>query len=517
MLPCFGKEDMIEENSGKTEDFSILDHYGKELDPVETQAFYQDLNLLQILDKLAAKWGRGVKRYFRYLPDTAEAEAYRRAVYADIKKPEVYEALMRYIRNLSEVEELREERAKVSGPMQRAVWQIREMEKYCSTYEELKRDLSGTELSSEGMLEFMGILKDILESGGFLKMQEQTRRLIAEIRKMRFVITYDRDRMSVALGEVEGEGAYAEMLKKEGGSEKGPLKNPFRADPAVTALENACLEILQKKKPEFFKELENTAESAADYERKVLKRFEGEITFYLSYRGLQLDMEKEGYHFAAPGTDDDKCMEAEGLYDMALALTAMNDGRKVIPNNFYYEKTDRFFVLTGPNQGGKTTFARSLGQLVYFTRVGLDVPAVSANVPFFSDIQTHFSVEESIETGRGKLKEELVRLVPMMGDRKKGSFVIINELFTTAASYDAIIMGKKVLGHFIGLECMGIYVTHLKELANEHEGIVSMRAMLNDKGIQTFEIRRGAAEDTPCAENQVNKYRLTYEQLKERL
>ena len=64
---------------------------------------------------------------------------------------------------------------------------------------------------------------------------------------------------------------------------------------------------------------------------------------------------------------------------------------------------------------------------------------------------------------------------------------------------------------------MGIYVTHLKELADEHEGIVSMRAMLNDEGIQTFEIRRGAAEDKPCAENQVNKYRLTYEQLKERL
>ena len=37
------------------------------------------------------------------------------------------------------------------------------------------------------------------------------------------------------------------------------------------------------------------------------------------------------------------------------------------------ETGERFFVLTGPNQGGKTTFARSLGQLVYFTRIGLDL------------------------------------------------------------------------------------------------------------------------------------------------
>ena len=41
--------------------------------------------------------------------------------------------------------------------------------------------------------------------------------------------------------------------------------------------------------------------------------------------------------------------------------------------------------------------------------------------------------------------------------------------------------------------------------------------MLDENGVQTFEIRRGAAEDTACAANQVNKYRLTYKQLKERL
>ena len=189
----------------------------------------------------------------------------------------------------------------------------------------------------------------------------------------------------------------------------------------------------------------------------------------------------------------------------------------VIPNDLHNDKGERFFVLTGPNQGGKTTFARSLGQLVYFTKMGLDVPAVSANVPYFPDIQTHFSVEESVETGRGKLKEELTRLAPMMEENRKDTFVIINELFTTAASYDAEIMGKKVLKHFIGLGCMGIYVTHLQELAGSHEGIVSLRAMLDENRIQTFKIERGAAEDTACAENVVNRYRLTYEQLKERL
>jgi DNA mismatch repair ATPase MutS len=88
--------------------------------------------------------------------------------------------------------------------------------------------------------------------------------------------------------------------------------------------------------------------------------------------------------------------------------------------------------------------------------MGLDVPAKNAKVTYFPDLQTHFSVEESVETGFGKLKEELTRLAPMMYENKRGTFVVINELFTTAASYDALIMGKRGLKHFVELGCMGI-------------------------------------------------------------
>lgn len=185
-------------------------------------------------------------------------------------------------------------------------------------------------------------------------------------------------------------------------------------------------------------------------------------------------------------------MYAHGLYDLALACA----GHKVVSNEMEFGWEERFYVLTGPNQGGKTTYARSLGQLVYFAKMGLDVPAVSAGVYRFTDILTHFSVEESIETGRGKLKEELTRLAPMMafqsggntrhengcseslygenfrGERTHGenvccegfggenssgrpgkAFVIMNELFTTAANYDACIMGERVLKHFLTRDC----------------------------------------------------------------
>ncbi|MCR5249194.1 MAG: hypothetical protein K6E50_01160 [Lachnospiraceae bacterium] len=499
------------------EEFSILDPGSKEADPLEVAPFYQDLNLFKLLDRIAKRWGRDVRKYYLSLPASSEVTDYRRAVYGDIRKEAVCRALLQYTEDLEEVAKLRREKERVLSSLQKAVWQIREVGAYCRTYEKLEKELEQAELSSEGMLAFLRILKEILDSGGYRELVERTNRLLAQIKELRFVITYEKDRMIVEVGELEGEGAYEEMLRRESGKEIRHLKNPFLADPSLSGIEEACLEILVKKKPEFFSELTRTAQLNEGYEKAVLKRFEKEVIFYLSFCTLQRELEKEGYAFATPGKPEGKRMKAKGLYDLALALSFLSSDRKVVSNDFTMEEGERFFVLTGPNQGGKTTFARSLGQLVYFARMGLDVPAESASVPYFPDIQTHFSVEESIETGRGKLKEELVRLAPMMEDERRGTFVIINELFTTAASYDAEIMGKKVLRHFIGLDCMGIYVTHLKELTSAGDGIVSLRAMLDDRKVQTFRIMRGEADDTACAENLVNKYRLNYEQLKERL
>ena len=508
---------MSEEAKVRAGDFSILDGYDKEMDPLEVPSFYRDLNIIQILDKIEKRWGRSVRRFYRYLPANRETEDYRRSVFSDVKKDPVYGALMKFVADMEEVSQIRGEKEKAVDPLQKAVWLIREIECYCDAYELLGKELGASGLSSEGMQTLRDVIGAYIKSAEYRGMREQTSALLEEIRSMRFVLTYDRDRISVSLGEVPGDGAYEEMVRKAFGGEKKTLSNPFIINPYITEFEKQCLDILKKKKPEFFKKLKAVASANADYRKKVLDRFEKEIVFYLSFRTLELEMEGLGYCFAAPGTEEDAPMRAEGLYDLALAITATADDRDVISNDFIYEEGDRFFVLTGPNQGGKTTFARSLGQLVYFTKIGLDVPARSANVHYFTGLQTHFSVEESIETGRGKLKEELVRLVPMMNERMKKGFVVINELFTTAASYDAIIMGKKVLGHFLGLGCMGIYVTHLKELTDKAEGIVSLRAMLDENGIQTFKISRGEADDVPCAENQVNKYRLTYKQLKERL
>ena len=477
--------------------------------------FFLDLNLNQILDKMAIRWGQAIRKLHAYFPEDAEGSAYRRSVYADVKKDEIYDCCMTFMEKLGELEEIRAQKSKVKSNMQTSVWQIREIDVYCRAFEYLRDGLSAAKPESEGLSGFLAFLQEYLASERYQKMKNDCSTLLRELLDFRFTITYEKDRMSVSLEK--SAGAYEEFLRTNGEQDRPKLVSPFFVNNMITELENACLEILSKKRPDIFKALEDKAEKYKDYEDDTLMLFYREVPFYLSFRGFQWEMAQQGYRFCTPEVEEGKRMEADGLYDLALAGVAIREGRKVVANSMYYGEGESFFVLTGPNQGGKTTFARSLGQLVYFTKMGLDVPAEHANVHYFKDIQTHFSVEESIETGRGKLKEELIRLGPMMEEHKSNTFVIINELFTTAASYDARIMGGKVLKHFIGLGCRGIYVTHLKELTEIDPRVVSLRAMLNEDHLQSFEIRRSAAEESACAANQVNKYRLTYEQLKERL
>ncbi len=521
-------------------------------------AFFLDLNLNQIIERICALWEKDVASYYYYLPLNKVSEDYRRAVFEDVKRGGTYDILCDFVKEMAVWMDACDKAQAVRSNLQRSVWFITEVNIYCEAFAGLHAKLQTLELQSDGMCAFREYLGTYLQSGALRELWDMARQLQGSMDAFRFQIVYENERMSVVMyhqaqnvGKVEtgvlenetlkkksqnmalqgGElGSYDQFLRTAFPGRQHSMRTPFEITPDNSELEQEILKIIRKLQPEFFRKTKRFYEMFSEYADDTLLQFWKEIQFYLSFRRFELGMGEQGYAFSMPKCAEASEMQAVALYDLALACAKGNpqmdggdnerncsDVDKVVANDMAYLPGERFFVLTGPNQGGKTTFARSLGQMVYFTKLGLDVPAKSACVPYFTDMLTHFSVEESVETGRGKLKEELVRLEPMMDKNCENAFVIINELFTTAANYDACIMGKRVLAHFLNQKCCGIYVTHLKELAEETPGIVSLRAMLDESGRQNFEIRRSPAVESANASNQVNKYRLTYEQLRERL
>lgn len=478
-------------------------------------SLYQDLNINQIVDRIEALWGEKIGALYYYLPADKECEEYRREVMQDVKKGRLYEELLGFVGRMKAYKESCRSKDAVTIEIQKAAWHIKEVVQYGEAVNSLYQVLVETEVTSKGFVALREYLQQYLNSGEFQGMYEEAKNLQKERGNIRFQLIYEGSLLT--LSEEVSDDTYERFLRESLPGQGKEMKSPFGDKADLTGLEQELISILHKKQPGHFKKTMTFYKNYKEYAVVELLEFAEEIVYYLAYYKFEQKMQGLGFRFITPTVEEAQEMYATGLYDLALACVNSEEKRTVTDNDMVYRNGETFFVVTGPNQGGKTTFARSLGQLLFFTKMGLDVPAQAANVHAFPYILTHFSVEESIETGRGKLQEELVRLQPMMTSSFEGAFVIINELFTTAANYDACMMGQKVLQHFIKQGCRGIYVTHLKELTKAHESVVSMRAMLDNQGIQTHKIIRREPGDEACAMNQVNKYQLTYAQLKERL
>lgn len=495
--------------------YSILDKTEINHDVHTSSAYTYDLNLDQVIDKISKLWGQKLGKLYEYFPPDLDSILYRRGIYSDIIANDLYPKLCRFVELYGLYEKAAYQSGHVTVAIQTKYWHILSIVNYCEAFEYLYEILNRADIKSEGLKLLHDYLRDYLGSEAYLDFSTAAKAIKNEVSNLKLVLKYNGDKITITEGEVTPD--MEDALTSVFNSSDRHMTNPFTTSDSLSALEIEIYLVLREIKTDLFTSIEKFYKKHEKFADPTLEKLNLELPFYLSFRKFELDMNKNGYTFSMPCTENDGTFYAKGLYDLALACVNIYDNKPVIRNDFEYRDGESFFVLTGPNQGGKTTFARSLGQLVFFAKMGLHVPALEAVVPYFEDILTHFSVEESSESGRGKLMEELIRLAPMMEGNKSNSFVIINELFTTAANYDASIMGKQVLAHFIENQCTGIYVTHIKELSEGHDNIVSLRAMLDENNIQSFRILRAPASEDACAINQINKYRLNYTQLRERL
>lgn len=499
-----------------------------------SRAYIQDLNLDQIINKVCDGYDEEVMALYWDLPKDRKTQEYRRGIFSELKKKELLPALMDFLGNMKERNACLEKVERVENPLQKQVWFLREGFFYVKALENLRETLSKKEPCSEGLKGLLEFLDGCIWEERFHAMAGEAKALFQELAGFRLHLTYEKERFLVSeeqdTGKAESGTLTGESQKGESQKDYGTylrecfpdnvqsLKSPFLSDVELSELEMEILRIFQKDHKLFFEKVEVFWKKFQKYAREDVLSLQKEAAFYTAYLRFQEKMSGMGFSFCTPQSSRDS-IEALGLYDLALAVASLEDGRQVVCNDVKLGGEERFFVLTGPNQGGKTTFARSLGQLAYFSKMGLDVPARSARVMHFEGLLTHFSVEESMESGRGKLMDELERLKPMMEPGQRGAFIVINELFTTAANYDACIMGKRVLETFLEHDCRGIYVTHIGELAKADERVVSLRAQVDGQKRPTYEIERNGQDMTDAlagASRQVEKYHLTYQQIKER-
>jgi hypothetical protein len=489
---------------------------------VEAPEFFHDLNIDQIVAGVTGKDECDLKSFFSRPLSDADEIAYRQQVMKDLECPRLFERIGAFARRMQEVRSHLQAVEQAFYRPYRNGWLLEASAVYCAAVMQLATDLTETELLSRGFRELREYVSGYVVSKPFTAFAADTERLKTDLQAVMYSVVMRG--LSVTVRQYQEEIDYsAEIERTFAKFRQGDVKDYLVKYPEFTSLGHVdaqILELVARLYPEIFSFFDQHCMKYKAIADPVLQRFDREVQFYLSYLGYIGKLRSAGLQFCYPTVErGTKEIYGHAVFDLALATKLANENAVVIPNDFHLEGKERVLVVSGPNQGGKTTFARTLGQLHYLASLGCPVPGSKAELFLCDRILTHFEKEETVESLHGKLQDDLLRIRRVLQQATSNSLVIINEIFSSTALEDAVFLATEIMQRILALDCLCVCVTFLDEVAALGPSFVSMVSTVVPENpiLRTFKLVRRPYDGRAYAMAIAGKHRLTYQSLRQRL
>jgi DNA mismatch repair ATPase MutS len=248
----------------------------------------------------------------------------------------------------------------------------------------------------------------------------------------------------------------------------------------------------------------NALAQSTDHILSLFNMLRTELAFYLGCLNLhgQLAQMGEIVSFPLPVPSGEHRHSFRELYDVCLALTM---GQKIVANDVNADNKD-LVIITGANQGGKSTFLRSIGLSQLMMQCGMFVPAKYFCSNVCDRLFTHFKREEDVTMNSGKLDEELDRMSSIVDTITPDSMVLFNESFAATNEREGSEIARQVVWALLEKRIKVFFVTHLYEFAHafydkKMETAIFLRAERQTDGGRTFKIMEGEPLQTSYGED----------------
>ena len=452
----------------------------------------------------------------------AKTVRYRQEVFQDLENEPVMECIKAFAEGMSMVRRYLAMMEKLDFDYHRKGWFLEAVLVYCDAVATLARHLDGLPLSSRGLSAFREYLVHYVQSPVYRSLATEGQQVKSALAEIKYCVIIESGKFKVKRYEIEVdyslevETAFKKF--KQSDAEDYLVRLPERA--GMSHIEAKILEFVARLYPEPLAALDRFCTEYNRFLDETIRTFDREIQFYVVYLDFIADLKRQGLPFCYPQVSaTSKAVYVRGGFDLALAHAWRYDEKAIVLNDFSLKDPERILVVTGPNQGGKTTFARLFGQLHYLASLGCPVPGREAGLFLADHVFTHFERIEDIRNLRGKLEDDLVRMRDALIHATADSIFILNEIFSSTTVQDALFLSKEIMARLMDSDILGVWVTFLDELASLSEKTVSMVALVDpdDPVRRTFKITRKPADGLAYALSLARKQRLTYGQIKERL
>jgi hypothetical protein len=502
------------------EDGSKSDDAGQAEEP----AFFRDLNLDQVVRAVTTGFeDYDLGRFYHVGLRDPDAIRYRQRVMADLEREDVGAAVRGFTRLMRDVRGRLKSAEDAHYPRFGDRWFLEAAGLYCDGVERLASELVAAGPTSPGWRALTEYLATHVRSAAFGSLAREARRLLSELSAIRYCVLIDGGNVQVRPYENEADYASAVEATFER-FRRRPVEDylsSFSDSVGVNHVTAQILDGVAELHPDVFRDLGAFRVAWTSFVDPVLVRFDREVQFYRAYLHHMERLRRAGLEFCYPGVSrTSKEVWSRGSFDLALASKLLGErGPTVVPNDFSLVGPERVLVVSGPNQGGKTTFARTFGQLHYLASLGCPVPGTGAKLFLCDRLSTHFERQERVTDLTGKLHDDLIRMRRILDHATPDSLVIINEMFTSTALDDALLLSTRIMERLSALGLLTVWVTFLTELATFDERTTSMVAGVDpsDPAIRTFRLEKRPADGLAYAAAIARKYGVTYEQIQARV
>ena len=361
-------------------------------------------------------------------------------------------------------------------------------------------DEHNDKFESEGFTAFFSMLKRELSDEYFASVQNH----LIELKFPNGVL------ISAALGK--GNKGTNYILRKSQDKKQSWIKRIFTKPPGYTFYisdrDESGAKALSELHDRGINLVANALAQSADHIVSFFSMLRTELAFYVGCLNLheRLAQKGEPISFPLPVTPGERRHSFNGLYDVCLALSLE---QRAVGNDVNADNKD-LIIITGANQGGKTTFLRSIGLSQLMMQCGMFAPAESFSSNVCEDLFTHYKREEDTTMKSGKLDEELSRMSNIVDNITSNSMLLFNESFAATNEREGSEIARQITSALLEKRIKVFFVTHLYEFAHgfydkKMENVIFLRAERQSDGKRTFKLIEGEPLQTSYGEDLYNR------------